>query len=74
MCNRRRTIARANRMARELRAENCPTNTSLAYAFWELLSSNSSPISWDEGRKLYLKAGYQPFMGYPLTHKQNWGK
>ena len=65
----RKAIARANFLARHLSAENSPTDSSFAYELWEIVSAHMSPISYVTGKKLYLKAGYKPYMGFPLTHK-----
>jgi len=65
----RKAIARANFLARHLLAQNSPTDSSFAYELWEIVSAHMSPISYLTGKKLYLKAGYEPYKGFPLTHK-----
>ena len=65
----RKDVARANFLARNLKAMGSPTDGNFAYEIWEILSSHMSPVPYFVACKLYLKAGYKPFMGYPLTHK-----
>ena len=63
----RNLIARANRVARELAKGNTGTHESNCVALWRFCSSCDLPV--DVAKKLYLKAGYKPFAGYPLTLK-----
>jgi hypothetical protein len=65
--NLKRSIARANKQARELKRGNSPVSGTIAFMFWGILSGCTIPVSI--AKKLYLKAGYKPFSGYPLTHK-----
>ncbi len=65
--NQRRTIARANKHARELIKAGNPVSGAIPFIFWSLLSGHVIPVSI--AKKLYLKAGYKPFSGYPLSHK-----
>lgn len=62
-----RIIAIANRLARELKNANCPTTGHTPAEFWRILSGDFLPVYI--AKKLYLKAGYKPFSGYPLIHK-----
>lgn len=58
-------VAKANRLAKLLRKANSPTIGENAAQLWEICSSNHS-IGIITARKLYVKAGYIPFRGFPL--------
>ena len=49
----------------KLKKSNYPVSGFAAYELWTLLSSNK--IEMSRAREYYLKAGYKPFSGYPLT-------
>ena len=61
-------VAKANRLARILRDSGSPTSTKEACELWEICSGNHS-IGILTAKKLYLKAGYNPFRGFPLERK-----
>ena len=65
MTTTRRTIATANQIARTLRNQGNPTTGDLPVKLWELLSGGNLP--GPVAARLYRKAGYMPFAGYPLT-------
>jgi len=58
-------VARTNQLARKLKKQGSPTEGEDAVRLWEVCSGNHS-IGVQTARKLYLKAGYVPFSGYPL--------
>ena len=58
----------ANRIARKLRLTGSPTTGKEAARLWEICSCHHG-IGVLTARKLYLKAGYIPFRGYPLERK-----
>jgi hypothetical protein len=64
---RRVAITKANRLARELK-ETRRTDGKTASEFWCILSGTYW-MDVPTARKLYLKAGYVPFAGWPLTRK-----
>jgi len=59
-------IAKTNRLARQLKKAGSPVTSKDAAELWNLCSSSLSLISADNAIKLYRKAGYVPFRGYPL--------
>lgn len=63
---RRYTIALANRTARELKQANRPTTGQKAALLWEICSGNQNTLRVDIAERIYKKAGYLPFSGYPL--------
>lgn len=61
-------LAKANQLARFLKKEGSPTNTKDAAELWRVSSSSFCPrISGKNLIKLYYKAGYKPFSGFPLV-------
>jgi hypothetical protein len=64
----RATIRKANRLTRQLKQAGSPITGEQAAALHALLSSTYY-LPVDLSKRFYLKAGYRPFDGYPLTHK-----
>jgi hypothetical protein len=62
---------KANRLARALRGQNSPTTGEQAFRFWELCTNYHNDVPVRIAKRLFLKAGYQPFNGYPLQHKES---
>lgn len=67
----RKVIGQMNQIARKLKRQGSPTKGELAVTFWRELSSNYSSIPFEIGIKLYKKAGYCPYEGYPLKRLTN---
>ena len=61
-----RRIAYANKLARELKIAGSPTTGENSAKLWEALSNHMSIINVNIAARLYKKAGYEPFQGYPL--------
>jgi len=63
---RRRAISKANRLARELKSQGYPTTGKTSSELWCILSSHYV-LDVQTCKKLYIKAGYIPFSGWPLS-------
>ena len=60
----------ANKLSRKLRNAGSPTTGAEAAKLHEICSSNNG-IDILTAKKLYIKAGYIPFMGYPLERSED---
>lgn len=61
----RTKIVRANQLAKQLKKAGSPIMGFESAQLWNYLSSDYLPSSI--GFKLYKKAGYKPFEGFPLV-------